>query len=159
MIEAPALETKHYCDAQGVYLGAFSGGAEPPEGAIERPAPQSAAALWLNGEWVEPDPLAALRAGAFLSRQAFCLALYREGILTEVDSIAAARGEWPATLDALLASMPDVDQAEARIVWATSTEVRRLHPLLAMIAAHMGIDDLGLDAIFGLVAPGAGEQS
>ncbi|MCD9148983.1 hypothetical protein [Pseudophaeobacter flagellatus] len=152
------MGTKYFSDASGAYLGAFVDGVQPPAGAIERDCPpKSAAALWLDGNWIEPDPRDGLRAVASLSRQAFCLALFREGILTEADAIAAARGDWPTALSDVLATLPSDAAAEARIVWATSTEVRRLHPLLAMIATHMGIDDLGLDAIFGLSVQGAGE--
>lgn len=44
----------HFADEAGNYLGAFGDGAEPPEGAIERPAPQNAAAKWVDGAWHEP---------------------------------------------------------------------------------------------------------
>jgi hypothetical protein len=98
----------------------------------------------------EADALAIRRSGASMSRQSFCLALYRAQILNEPDAIAAAKGEWPAALSDLLNDLPAAEAAEARIVWATSPQIRRLHPLLASIAAHMSIDDAGLDVIFGL---------
>lgn len=110
----------------------------------------------IDGEWVvdtaalEAEALAGRRAEAKLSRQAFCLALFRQGMLSEADAIAAAKGDWPASLDDMLAGLSSADAAEARIVWATSTEVRRLHPLLAAIAAHMSVADETLDAMFGI---------
>jgi hypothetical protein len=103
-----------------------------------------------------PDLLTAARESASMSRQSFCLALYRAQILNEPDAIAAAKGEWPAALDDLLNDLTAAEAAEARIVWATSSEIHRLHPLLASIAAHMSIDDAGLDVIFGLNGQGGG---
>lgn len=126
-----------------------------PDGRIavpQRPAPHW---IWQDGAWDEgavPDPKPALRAQAVLSRQAFCLALFRAEVLAEADAIAAARGDWPAALEGMLADLAPAAAAEARIVWATSSEVHRSHPLLALIAGHMEIDEAGLDEIFGLVA-------
>lgn len=143
-------EGKIFADMDGKLIGVFAG--FEPDGAFQEvtslpPVPES---LWVDGEWVQPDPMIALREVAAMSRQAFCLALFRAQILTEADAIAAAKGEWPTALDDLLTALPDTEAAEARIVWATSSEIRRLHPLLASIASHMGIDDATLDQIFGL---------
>ena len=46
------MTTKHYVTSEGVYIGGFGDGAEPPVGAIEvSTAPDHAAQLWLNGAW------------------------------------------------------------------------------------------------------------
>jgi hypothetical protein len=46
------MTTKHYVTPEGVYIGGFGDGAEPPAGAIEvSTAPDHAAQLWFNGEW------------------------------------------------------------------------------------------------------------
>lgn len=50
------MTTKYYHRADGSFIGAFID-AEPPEGAIECAVPpQHAAALMVDGVWVEPDP-------------------------------------------------------------------------------------------------------
>ena len=47
------MTTKHYVTSEGVYIGGFGDGAEPPAGAIEvLTAPDHAAQLWLNGVWL-----------------------------------------------------------------------------------------------------------
>jgi hypothetical protein len=46
------MTTKYYVTPEGVYIGGFGDGAEPPAGATEvLTAPDHAAQLWLNGEW------------------------------------------------------------------------------------------------------------
>jgi hypothetical protein len=51
------MSAKYFSDADGNYLGAFAGGAEPPAGAIERDGPPaSAGAMWQGDAWVDPAP-------------------------------------------------------------------------------------------------------
>ena len=46
------MTTKHYITSDGVYIGGFGDGAEPPVGAVEVVEPPAhAAQLWLNGVW------------------------------------------------------------------------------------------------------------
>ena len=49
------MTTTHYSDAQGNYVGGFADGAQPPEGAIERPAPPRADAVWNGSGWAVPQ--------------------------------------------------------------------------------------------------------
>ena len=150
-----APEGKIFVDSSGKLIGVFAG-FEPDGECFEVASlPPEPHFRWVNGAWKAgelPDPLIALRGEAVMSRQAFCLALFRAKILSEADAIAAAQGEWPTALEALLTALPAAKAAEARIIWATSPQIHRLHPLLASISAHMGIDEAGLDQIFGLTA-------
>jgi hypothetical protein len=143
-----------YVTPAGDLIGIFGDGATPDEPDAKRAEgfPEGAGSTYDFGTktWIEPDLLPAQREAAKLSRQAFCLALFRQDLLTETDAIAAAKGDWPSSLDVMLADLPPAAAAEARIVWATSTEIRRLHPLLAAIAAHMSVSDEVLDAMFGI---------
>ena len=46
------MTTKHYVTSEGIYIGGFGDGAEPPVGAIEvSDPPDHAMQLWLNGAW------------------------------------------------------------------------------------------------------------
>lgn len=51
------MTTKHYVTSEGVYIGGFGDGAEPPAEAIEvAVAPDHAAQLWLDGAWLAYVP-------------------------------------------------------------------------------------------------------
>lgn len=84
-----------------------------------------------------------------LSRKAFCVACFRAGLLSPEDSVVAAKGGWPPSFDAALASLPKDKRVEAQIEWAAVTEVRRNAPLLDMVKLHKGVSDEQLDALFG----------
>lgn len=90
------------------------------------------------------------RKTASMSKQLFCLRLLKMGILEPEDAVAAAEGRWPPSLNEFLQGLDPVESAEARIVWAGSTEVSRQHPLLGMLASNMEISDTDLDKMFGL---------
>ena len=100
----------------------------------------------------EADALSIRRSGASMSRQSFCLALYRAQILNEPDAIAAAKGDWPAALGDLLNDLPAAEAAKARIIWASSVEIHRTHWLLLKVAEpeNLDIPDDALDEIFGI---------
>ena len=62
-------DTKHYVDENGVYLGGFGDGAEPPEGSRKVHAPKHGKDIWDGNKWMyyvhipqpAPDINAALR--------------------------------------------------------------------------------------------------
>lgn len=104
---------KYYCDAEGRYLGSFEG-ILPPGGAIECPtAPQSAAARWVDGAWVEPDlPAPVLDAPRFEYLLAFTgledvwealFAALRESNRAAYASLKAQRAKGVFHLDVTLA--------------------------------------------------------
>lgn len=101
--------------------------------------------------------LSARRIRANLSRQDFCLALKRAGILPPAEAIAAAKGDWPATFNAALPGLAlrDVDADEAQIIWASATRIMRNHPLIGALSAAAGLTDIQVDALFGISAEDA----
>ena len=96
--------------------------------------------------------LESYRASAFMSRQAFCIDLLERGILTPDDATMAAEGRWPTVLLPMLDGMTEAQEAKARIIWASSAEIHRIHWLLLKVAApeNLDIPDDTLDEIFGI---------
>lgn len=90
------------------------------------------------------------REGATLSRRQFCIAAYRAGLLSEADAIAAAKGEWPASFDFALEGLPTSVVTEAKIEWASVSEIRRTAPLLEIVRASQNVPAETLDTMFGL---------
>jgi hypothetical protein len=97
----------------------------------------------------EANRLPEWRSKATLSRREFCIAAYRAGLLSEADAVLAAKGEWPASFDAALVGLPTNVVTEAKIEWASVSEIRRSAPLLATVQATAGVTDEQLDALFG----------
>ena len=102
-----------------------------------------------------PDPaetLAAERAATSLPKADFCFALMGASILPPADAVEASRGKWPVTFDAVIASLPEAEAAAYQITWAGATTISRVHPLIALLAAHAGLTDAQVDALFGIGA-------
>ncbi len=93
-----------------------------------------------------------LRLGVSLTRQEFCLALKRAGVLTGADAIKAAKGDWPSTFDAALPMLAaaGVDPDEAQITWASANIIERNHQLVGLMASVSGLSDVQVDALFGI---------
>jgi hypothetical protein len=105
---------------------------------------------WVR-QWVVSDlPIEDIRAGMTLDRGQFCLALAGADILPPAEAIDAAKGNWPATFDAALASLSDAEKFAAQIEWATAQNVQRTHPLIAMLAAAANLSDAQVDTMFGI---------
>lgn len=115
----------------------------------------------VNGEWQEAwnvtlltaeekaANLIAWRDGATLTRRQFCLACLQAGLLTPADAVTAATGGWPATFDAALADLTELQVAAAKVEWAAVSVIRRSAPLLAAVQATAGVTDEQLDSLFG----------
>lgn len=102
-------------------------------------------------EWA-PDPadaLAAWRAEASLSRRAFLQAAHDAGYIDAATRLEAAQGRWPSALAGALSGMSDSERTAAEIEWAETPRVRRDHPLMALVAVHLGLSDAEVDALFG----------
>ena len=52
------------------------------------------------------------------------------------------------TVNSAVATMPGAEGDAARVTWEFSTEVRRTDPLVAQLAAQLGLDDAALDDMF-----------
>lgn len=120
-------------------------------------APDGVGIGWsIDGEGFAPPPgpsLADWRATASLTRGAFVLACVEAGVLTEADGEAAALGEWPAGFNAFLAALPVADRISAKAAWADASRVRRVHPLIAQLAAAAQLTEAQVDALFGWTDP------
>lgn len=115
-----------------------------------------------TGEWTEiaqdapsfehvltpAEALAAWRETADMEKGAFCIGLMRLKVLPEQEAIAASEGKWPQTFADAIAKMP-IDPAEAKIIWATTTRVRRLHPILLALIPMSPLTAEQVDAMFG----------
>lgn len=99
-----------------------------------------------------PASLESLREAASLTRQEFCLALKRAGVLSGPDAIDAAKGNWPAAFDAALPLLTasGVDADEAQIIWASANLIERTHPMLSVLSQVAGLSDAQVDALFGI---------
>tara|TARA_R110001606_G_scaffold173924_3_gene320410 strand:- start:1909 stop:2466 length:558 start_codon:yes stop_codon:yes gene_type:complete len=118
----------------------------------------------VDGNWSRPwvveaksqseldSDLADWRGRALLYRRDFCIALKRAGILPVAEAIAAAKGDWPTTFETALSSLTQDEQDEAQIEWASVIEIRRNHPMIAMLGVAAGMADAQVDALFGRVA-------
>lgn len=91
----------------------------------------------------------AWRGTASVPRGLFCTNLMAAGVLPPPEAVAAAKGEWPATFDAALASLTDIEAAAAQIEWAGATSIRRNHPMITTLAALAGMTDEQVDGLFG----------
>jgi hypothetical protein len=102
------MTTKHYVTPEGVYIGGFGDGAEPPAGAIEvLTAPDHAAQLWRNGAWL-----------AYVPPKAEQEAARKAAYVAEADPLffMAQRGE--AAMDEWLAKIAEI---KARYPYPTET--------------------------------------
>lgn len=96
----------------------------------------------------EDETLAAWRATATATRTSFCIAAHTQGILTDAEAIAAARGDWPASLDGALAGLSAEEQVNAKITWAAAQVIRRADDLVQLVAAFLALTPEQLDALF-----------
>ena len=155
------MTTTHYSDAQGNYVGGFADGAQPPEGAIERPAPPRADAVWGGSGWAVPQsPQPTLEEGrgaAFLERVPFLLGLLGMGKITDSIADEASDGSWPSAWDSDIASLPLADRMAVKALWKKADTVEYYGPFtttLAMLAqtesASVTITQAEQDTLFGI---------
>lgn len=117
---------------------------------LEQPTPEPAA----------PPTIAEMRAAASLSKIDFCRALYTAQILPADLVVDAARGKWPATFEAAIATLPEAAQVDAKLAWAGATHVSRTAPLFLQLLDYFGtvhnMDEAAIEAmgdqIFGITA-------
>ena len=96
----------------------------------------------------EEDVLAAWRASAATDKASFCIAANTAGILTDSDAIAAARGDWPASLDGALVGMTSQEAMAAKITWAAAAVIHRADPLVQLVADYLALTPEQLDTLF-----------
>jgi len=132
------MTTTHYSDAQGRYVGGFADGAQPPEGAIERPAPPRADAVWGGSGWAVPQSpqptVEEQRAQWAATAVQIKIALDELGRLDEVETIVAASSR------------------RTQIAWENATNLRRLSPAMVDLTegSNPPFTDEQLDDVFQL---------
>ena len=132
------MTTTHYSDAQGNYVGGFADGAQPPEGAIERPAPPRADAVWNGSGWAVPQSpqptVEEQRAQWSAAAVQLKIALDEIGRLDEVETIVAASSR------------------RTQIAWENATSLRRLSPAMVDLTegSNPPFTDEQLDDVFQL---------
>jgi hypothetical protein len=89
------------------------------------------------------------RATASMVKLTFIMASVELGFLAVEDAVDAAKGNWPASFDDVLAATPAEDRLGAQVTWASLAEVRRNAPILALIGAVKGISAEEFDTMFG----------
>jgi hypothetical protein len=66
--------------------------------------------------------------------------------------LALAQAGHLATIDAIVASLPDAEKEVFEIEWEYATTVEKDSAWVQQMAAALGLDDAGLDALFDLAA-------
>ncbi|WP_210526401.1 hypothetical protein [Rubellimicrobium arenae] len=93
--------------------------------------------------------LAAWRSGASLTVLDFAVNAMKAGHLSEADAEAwVTRQAVPGVVQAALAQLPEEQRPEARLRIMGTPSVHRMNPLVALIAAHMGLSAEQVDALF-----------
>lgn len=124
----------------------------------EYPAPRpSCWHVWQGGAWVDQTPpadagptLAERRAVASLTRSDLIAAVIRHELLPPEEIRQAIAGQVPASLAAMMDTMPLAAQLEAENKWANDDRISRTHPVIQAAAYAMGLDDDFLDQVFGV---------
>ena len=151
------MTTTHYSDAQGNYVGGFADGAQPPEGAIERPAPPRADAVWNGIGWAVPQApqptLEEARAAASMSRLDFAKLALREGWITAAEAKAWVAGNaLPKIVTDIIAQ--HIEGADRQVVAEINalgqTVVNRNDLLLRLLMMSKKVTDAQMDAHFGI---------
>ena len=124
-----------------------------PEGTIEVPLKPSKFHKFVNGDWIldqegEDNILKEWREGANTSREAFCMACFKAGILSSDEAVIAAQGVWPASFDNSLVDFTDSQIVEAKIQWACTNTVQRNSVLLEKLRTANGLTHDAIDALF-----------
>jgi hypothetical protein len=151
------MTTTHYSDAQGSYVGGFADGAQPPEGAIERPAPPRADAVWGGSGWAVPQSpqptLEEARAAASMSRLDFAKLALREGWITAAEAKAWVPGNaLPQIVTDIIAQhIEGADKQDiAEINALGQLVVNRNDLLLRLLMMSKKVTDAQMDTHFGI---------
>lgn len=128
-------------------------GRAPPDGYIALPEKPSPEHVLANGEWIlppVPDPVEAARAVMRpIPRAQLFKALYRAGLITGAEAVAATRlGEIPAFVDVLISQLPIDDQVAARCDFGGFAQAHRTNPLVDLMGQAAGMTPQQIDAFF-----------
>ena len=88
-----------------------------------------------------------------ISRRQLLLALRMSGLISDAEAVAAAQtGALPASMAAIVATLPPGDAADVQITWAAMVEAERGHALWSVVIAAGLATDAEVDALFRLGA-------
>lgn len=90
-----------------------------------------------------PDPVP-----VSISDRQFFQQLAIEGVITEAEALAANAAMIPASLLAIIESLPDEQQFPAKMIVSGATVFERNHPLTEAIGAAQGMNGAQIDAFF-----------
>jgi hypothetical protein len=97
----------------------------------------------------EPPSPVAPAVPRSISRQQFFRMLARTPFATPAEALDAARtGSIPPALEPMFAALPEPQQTDARIMWATAVDFYRSDPLFALAVSMETITDAQLDQWF-----------
>ena len=84
-----------------------------------------------------------------ISDRQFFHVLAKRGLITQDEALQAVKtGDLPAALEAYVASMPDDQEFDVRMLLEGGTEFRRDHPLTAAFGAFFGMIPAQIDELF-----------
>ncbi|MDF9301601.1 hypothetical protein P5P81_03255 [Tritonibacter mobilis] len=125
-----------------------------PDGSVAVP---NAAPALVGGNWVlgwtvrakTPEEVAAERDAMSVPRGQFAVAAAGAGLVTEQEALNWAGGNsLPATVNAVIDALPQAEQLPARVEALTALNVQRMHPLVLMLQASLGLTDEQTDGLF-----------
>lgn len=119
----------------------------PPDQYVEVPPHVQPGYLFDGDAWIAPDLPPADTPFSISDRQFFHI-LAVDGLITEAEALAAVKtGDAPAAFETFIASLPEGDRFNARMLLEGATTFERNHPLTAAFGGMYGmtseeIDDL-----------------
>lgn len=81
-----------------------------------------------------------------ITRRQLILGMWRNGMITSEEAVAASTGAVPDFVDALFESLSEQEATAARVTWASMKEVCRDDPLFIAVAAATGRSPEEIDA-------------
>ena len=125
------MTTKYYVDPDGAYLGAYVG-AEPPEGAVQVPAPPTNGLDVWDGEQFKlaPPPVPQIITSGQGKEALYNAGLF-SGVQPAIDAIEDADTKW-----------------RVQNAWDNRPTWERQSPFVGMMAVILGLDAAALDQLF-----------
>lgn len=139
------MTTKFYVDQNGILIGGFGDGAEPPSSAIEVPAPPDGNATWDGLSWNFPP----MPVSTSISFAQLLIGLVTEQWVTEIEGRAwRDRVALPAQVEAVISSLPVEQQFAAETRAFAPSEILRADPLVEALGTAAGKTTEELDEFF-----------
>ena len=88
-----------------------------------------------------------------ITRRQLIMVLWQTGTITAQEAADAAKtGAVPAAIQSYFALLPDAERMAAEITWASMSVAERGNPLIAALAAQLGLTGAQVDDFFRLAA-------